>query len=176
MCRDTSVLSSSHPLELSSPLFLFLFLPTKNSIILNLIKKVIILEPINILALSLQQLSFNLLALLPRLVMALIIWYVGKYFIALGVKLVRKLDIKTTKVDDKAIDTFARLVDVVGKVLLVMIVLDYLGIGSTVVGAITSGMVYAIAIALGLAFGKALEDDAKDVVGTVKSFMLTHKK
>lgn len=134
------------------------------------------MEPINILTQSLEQLTVSLVALLPRLVMALIIWYVGKYFIALGVKLVKKLDIKSTKFDDKAITTFARLVDSVGKVLLVLIVLDYLGIGSSVVSALTSGMVYAVAIALGLAFGKALENDASEVVKSVKSFILTHNK
>jgi hypothetical protein len=129
------------------------------------------LQPVNIITAALEQMAIELLNVLPKLIIALIIWYIGKYLLNLTVKLVRKIDIKATKVDDKAIDTLARLIISVGQVLLVLIVLDYLGIGRTVVGAITSGLVYAIAIALGLAFGKALEDDAKDVVKTVKSFL-----
>jgi len=129
------------------------------------------MDSIEIITTALEELAINLINLLPRLVLALIIWYVGKYFIRLAVKLVKKLDIKSTTLDDKAVATLARLVNTVGQVLLVLIVMDYLGIARTVVGAITNGLVYAIAIALGLAFGKALEDDAKEVVYTIKSFL-----
>lgn len=132
------------------------------------------MEPVSIITQALEELAVNLINILPKLILALIIWYLGKYFINVAVKLVKKLDLKSTKIDDHAVATFARLIQTVGRVLLVLIILDYLGIARTVVGAITNGLVYAIAIALGLAFGKALEDDAKEVVNTVKSFFNHH--
>lgn len=132
------------------------------------------MEPINIISQALEELAINLIVILPKLILALIIWYLGRYLINLAVKLISKLDLKTTKIDDHAVATFSKLIIVVGRVLLVLIILDYLGIARTVVGAITNGLVYAVAIALGLAFGKALEDDAKEVVKTIKSFFSHH--
>jgi hypothetical protein len=55
--------------------------------------------------------------------------------------------------------------------ILVLIVLDYLGIGRTVIGAFTNGLTLALAIALGLAFGKALEKDAAELVGKVRRYL-----
>lgn len=132
------------------------------------------MEPVLVITQALEDLAVDMLSVIPKLVIALVIWYVGKYLLGFTSKLVKKLDLKGTKADDKAISTIVRLITVVGQVLLVLIILDYLGIGRTVVGAITNGLTFAVAIALGLAFGKALEDDAQSAVKTIKSF-LNHK-
>ena len=69
---------------------------------------------------------------------------------------------------DKALDTVTQVVLVLGKFLLVLIVLDYLGIAQSLVNALLNGLSFAVAIALGLAFGKAFEDDAKHLVNEAK--------
>lgn len=120
---------------------------------------------------ALNQLIFDLLGFLPRLITALIIWYIGKYLLRVAERLIRKVDFKRTNIEDKAVDTLARMVMIVGKVVLVLVIFDYLGIGRTVVGAIANGLTFAVAIALGLAFGKALEEDATQVVAQVKRFI-----
>jgi len=66
---------------------------------------------------------------------------------------------------------FSSVVLVVGKILLVLVILDFLGVGRTIIGAIASGLTLMVAIALGLAFGKALEEDAKDVVRQFKEHL-----
>ena len=54
---------------------------------------------------------------------------------------------------------------------MVLVILDFLGVGRTIIGAIASGLTLMVAIALGLAFGKALEEDAKDVVRQFKEHL-----
>ena len=106
-----------------------------------------------------------------KIIVALIIWIIGKYLINLGVALVRKIGIRGTKIDDYLIGIFSKVVLVVGKILLVLVVLDFLGVGRTIVGAVAGGLTLMVAITLGLAFGKALEEDAKEVVHQFKKHL-----
>lgn len=116
----------------------------------------------------LQQLSTQMAAFLPKIIAAVLIWLIGKYLLELAVRLIRKVNIKGTKLDEKVVNFLIKIAMPVGKVLLVLIVLDYLGIGRTVIGAFLNGLTLAIAIALGIAFGKALETDAGGLVGEAK--------
>lgn len=120
---------------------------------------------------SFQQLLNQMVAWIPKLVVALIIWHVGKYALALVGKWVKKIDIPKTKIDNKLIDKFSHIMVGVGKILLFLIVLDYLGIGRSVVAAFANGLTLSVAIALGIAFGRALEGEAKNVVLTVKKYI-----
>ena len=73
------------------------------------------------------------------------------------------------KIESKIINVFSSIVLVVGKILLVLIILDYWNIGKTIIGALANGLTFTLAIALGLAFGKALEPEAKKLVEGFKS-------
>ncbi len=130
-------------------------------------------ESFNIIVAALNQLAIQLVNLLPKLVITLIIWWVGKYLINLGVKLIRKINIKETKIDNKIISAFSPIILIGGKILLVLIILDYWGIGKTIIGALTNGLTFTFAIALGLAFGKALEPEAKNLVEIFKKRLET---
>lgn len=123
----------------------------------------------NLIVASLNQLIVQVVGIVPKIIITLIIWWIGKYLITLAVRLVKKVDLKGTKLDNKLIDTFSSVVFVAGKVILVLIVLDYWGIGQSIISAFVSGLTITIAIALGLAFGKALEPEARQVVDMVKS-------
>lgn len=125
-------------------------------------------EPFNIIVTALNQLAVQLANLFPKLIITLIIWWVGKYLINLGAKLIRKIDIKGTKIDDKIISASSSIILIAGKILLVLIILDYWGIGKTIIGALVNGLTITFAIALGLAFGKALEPEAKNLVERFK--------
>ena len=120
---------------------------------------------------SFQQLVAQLFIWIPKLIVALIIWYLGKYFLGLAVGWLKKVDIPGTKVDNKLIDKFSDVFLPVGKILLFLIVLDYLGIGQSLIGAVASGLTFAVAITLGIAFGRALEPEAKDVVTKIKKYI-----
>jgi len=109
---------------------------------------------------SLQQLANQMIVWVPKVILALIIWWIGKYFVNLATRLVDKFDL--------GINVLPKIVRGVGKFVLLLIVLDYLGIGRTVVGAVANGLTLAVAIALGIAFGRALEDEAKRVVSLIK--------
>ncbi len=122
----------------------------------------------NPVAVALNQLAFGLVNVVPLIIMAVIIWFVGDFLINLGVKLLQKIDIKGTKWDNKVIDLLSTVVKWVGKFLLLLIVLDYLGIGRTIIGAILNGFTLAVAIALGISFGEALKGDAMEAVTTFK--------
>jgi len=121
-------------------------------------------ESFNIILAALNQVWVQMLVFIPKAIVAIVIWIIGKYFINLGVKLIRKINIKGTKIDDYLIGILSKVVLVVGKILLVLVVFDFLGIGRMIMGAIASGLTLTIAIALGLSFGKALEEDAKGIV------------
>lgn len=118
-----------------------------------------------------NKLLVELVNLIPQLLVALIIWYIGVYLLNFVTKLLNKVDIKTTDLDDKAIKTINLLIIWVGRFLLALIILDYLGVGSTVVGAVANGLTFAIAIALGIAFGDALKPEAKRWVNRTKKFI-----
>jgi len=128
-------------------------------------------ESFNVVLGALSQVWIQMLVFIPKIIVALIIWVIGKYFINLGVALVRKIDIKGTKIDNHLIRIFSSVVLVIGKFLLVLVILDFLGVGRTIVGAVASGLTLMVAIALGLAFGKALEEDAKEVVQEFKKHL-----
>jgi len=127
-------------------------------------------DPFSVLTVSIETLVLQIIAVIPQLIVAIIIWYVGRYFLGVAAKLIRKLDVKSLKFDDRVVDGLARLVDFVGRVLLVLIILDYLGIGGSVVAAITQGIVFTIAIALGIAFGEALKPDAREISSTFRTW------
>jgi len=115
-----------------------------------------------------QELLGQMVSWVPKIVVALVIWWVGKYFLNLANKWIKKIDIPGTKIDNKLINKFGQILITAGKVLLFLIVLDYLGIGRTIIGAFVNGLTLAIAIALGIAFGKALEPEAKKAVSTIR--------
>ncbi len=117
---------------------------------------------------ALRLLLLQLVGFIPKLLVALIIWIVGKYFINLGVGFIRKIEVKKVKPVSRLLDSLVFILLPLGKVLLFLIILDYLGIGSSVVQALVSGFTFAIAIAIGLAFGKALEEDARKIVESVR--------
>lgn len=110
----------------------------------------------------------QLLGLIPRLFVALVIWIVGKYFLNTGVFLLKKVDVKEVKEVGKFVGSLVFVLLPLGKVLLVLIILDYLGIGRSVIAPVVSGFTYAIAIAAGIAFGRALEPDARRLVDGIK--------
>lgn len=121
-----------------------------------------------VLLASMQQLLYQMMNFIPKLLVALIIWVFGKYLISVGVSLIKKVQIKGAKPVNKIVDSLAYLLMPLGKILLFLIILDYLGIGRTVIQSLLSGLTFAIAIAFGISFGKALEEDAKSVVDDIK--------
>lgn len=121
---------------------------------------------------SSMNLFFTQLALfLPKLIFAYILWLVGKWLIGLGVKLIDLTNIKALKVDDTLRSGVRSGFIITAKVILVLVILDTLGIGSTVVGSLLNGLVYTIAITLGLSFGKALEPEARSIVDSLKKHL-----
>ena len=128
-------------------------------------------ESFNVVLGSLNQVWIQMLLFVPKIIIAIIIWVIGKYLIKLGVTLIRKLDVKGAKIDNYLTGVFSNIVLVVGKILLVLVILDYLGVGKTVVGAIAGGLTLTVAIALGLSFGKALEEDARQLVQRFKGHL-----
>ena len=128
-------------------------------------------DTVNVILVALNELIAQLVAVLPKLIIALIIWYVGKYLLNLAISLLNKVDIKKTNIDNKAIGTLSLIINVVGRIILVLVILDFLGIGRGVVSAVAQGITFAIAIALGLSFGKALEPDADKLVKEIRKFL-----
>ena len=128
-------------------------------------------ESFNAVWLALNELWVQMVLFLPKAIVAVVIWMIGKNLISLGAALIKKIDIKGTKIDDYLVNLLSQLVLVVGKVLLVLIVLDFLGIGRTVVGAIANGLTLMVAIAFGLSFGRALEGDAAKIVQEFKKHL-----
>lgn len=117
---------------------------------------------------AMRLLLVQLAGFIPKLLIALVIWIVGKYFINLGVGLIKKIKVEKIKPVSRLLDSLAFILLPLGKVLLALIILDYLGIGGSVIQALVSGFTFAIAIAIGLAFGRALEDDARKIVESVR--------
>lgn len=120
-------------------------------------------DPLQILYYSINQLIVQLVEVLPRVILAIVIWYIGRYLIGLAAKVIKRADLPGT-FDGKAREILARVVHVVGRALLALLVLDYLGVGGAVIGALTQGLVFAVAIALGIAFGDALKPEATKIV------------
>ena len=117
---------------------------------------------------AMRLLLVQLAGFIPKLLIALVILIVGKYFINLGVGLIRKIKVKKIRPVSRLLDSLAFILLPLGKILLALIILDYLGIGGSVIQALVSSFTFAIAIAIGLAFGRALEDDARKIVESVR--------
>lgn len=126
------------------------------------------IESYNVIITALNQLVVQLFTFLPKLIITLAIWWIGMFLIDLGIKLIKKIDIKKTKIDNKVISVFSSITYFAGRIILVLIILDYWGIGQTIISALANGLTITFAIALGLAFGKALEPEAKEVVEILK--------
>lgn len=126
------------------------------------------MEVVNVFWNLFRQLLDQLVRFLPRVVVSVAIWSIGRYFLGLARDLIRKVNLKGTRMDDKITKSAGELVWVVGKFLLILIILDYLGIGRTVIGAFVNGLTFAIAICLGIAFGEALKPDARELVGMLR--------
>lgn len=126
------------------------------------------MEVVEGLNIALNSIVQELVSLLPKLIIALAIWYIGKYLLSLVLTLLKNIDLdKKSQKDNKALGMLLGSAEVVGRIILVLVILDYLGIGRSIISALAQGVTFALAIALGLSFGKALEDDAKK---TVKNF------
>lgn len=86
----------------------------------------------------------------------------------MGISALERIKLDKAKSLNKVLESFTFILLPLGKLILFLVVLDYLGIGRTVIDAFLSGLSFAVAIALGLAFGKALEPDAKEFVDNFK--------
>lgn len=126
------------------------------------------MENSEVLVSTLESIIDQLVIILPKLIIALLIWYIGRYLISVGSNLIKKIDVKKTKVEDKAVTMMSSLLEIVGRIVLILVILDFLGIGRTIIAAFTQGVTFAIAIALGLSFGKALEPEATKVVQNLR--------
>jgi len=117
---------------------------------------------------SLEVFVTQILLVVPKLIVAYIIWLIGRWGINYAIKAIDLLDIKKWKFDDRARDAFKAIFIPAAKVILILIILDTLGIGQNFISAIINSITFAIAIALGLSFGRALEPDAKHIVDKIK--------
>lgn len=104
-----------------------------------------------------------------KILLAYVIWVIGKWLIGLAAKAIDLLDVKEWNFDDHIRSVIKKVFVPVANVVLILIILDTLGIGSNVVSAIVNGLTFTVAIALGLAFGRAMEDDARQIVGKVRA-------
>lgn len=126
------------------------------------------MEFFDVLVNSFQQLLNQMALFLPKLIVAVVIWFLGSYLLKLAIGILKKIDLSGLKIDNVLVSTLIDIIWYLGKLLLILVVLDYLGIGRTIIGAFVNGLAFAIAIALGLSFGKALEPDAKDLVQKIR--------
>jgi hypothetical protein len=109
---------------------------------------------------SLDLFISQILLIIPKLIFAYLLWVVGRWLINLAVAFIRRLDIKRYQFDDRVRNAFLRIFVPASKVILLLIILDTFGIGSSIIQAVFSAIALSIAIALGLAFGRALEPEA----------------
>lgn len=123
----------------------------------------------DIIIAALNQLFVSLINFFPKLFITLFIWGVGRYLIFSGIRLIKRIDVKRTKIDDKIISLISSTTLVAGRIILVLVILDYWGIGEPIIAALANGLTFTLAIALGLAFGKALEPEAKNIVENFKN-------
>ena len=123
----------------------------------------------NQIALPLEIFLSQSVLWIGKLILAYIIWLIGKYFINLTIRLIDKADIKSWRVDDTVRNTLKIFIAPVAKIILVLVILDTLGIGSNVVSAIMSGLTFTVSIALGMSFAKALEPFANGVVTKISN-------
>ncbi|MHA2055587.1 MAG: hypothetical protein ACW99F_18575, partial [Candidatus Hodarchaeales archaeon] len=53
---------------------------------------------------SMQQLLYQMVNFIPKLLVALVIWVLGKYLLGVGVSLIKKVQIKGAKPVNKIVD------------------------------------------------------------------------
>ncbi len=123
---------------------------------------------------SLELFFSEVLLVVPKLIVAYLIWLIGKWLINLGMKSLDLLQIKKWKVDDSIRNMIKRIFAPAAKIILILVILDTLGIGANVVAALSNALTFTFAIALGLAFGRALEPDAKGVIESMKRGLGEH--
>jgi small conductance mechanosensitive channel len=125
----------------------------------------------SLLSNKVTEFFLSVLGYLPQLLIAAIIWFVGSWLIEIGVSLFRKFFVKQIHETDKShLRLITRLVGIVGKVFLILFILEYLGIGRTFISAFVSSLSNALAIMIGLSFGLALQDDAKKIITDIKNY------
>lgn len=124
---------------------------------------------------SLQNFITEIILFIPRVLLAIILWLIGRWLIEMFVNLLDKFQIERLKIDDTLRNLFKRIIVPIANVVLVLIILDTFGIGSNVVAAFLSGMTFTIAITLGLAFGRALEPEARNIVDRAKEGLESHR-
>lgn len=125
----------------------------------------------NIFIGSFQELITGIVVWLPKLVIALIIWWLGRLLLEKSVVWVKKIDIPNTDLDDRIISKFTGVFLWLGKFILVLVILDYLGIGQTIISAIANGLTLTIAIALGISFGLAFQAEASRIIEKTTKFL-----
>lgn len=123
---------------------------------------------VNAIADSLGRLVVDAIRLIPMIIVAIVIWFIGLALINLAIGLIRRIDLKGTNLDNRVLGIFTKIVSVAGRILLVLIILDYFGIGEAILAALAGGLTLTFAIAIGLAFGRALETDARDLWESTK--------
>ncbi len=111
---------------------------------------------------------------LPKIIAAYILWLIGKWVIDWIGRHINRLDIKGMTFDDHIRNVFRTAFIYTAKFVLILVILDTLSIGSNVIAAITNSLTFAIAIAVGLAFGRALEPDAQQWVDRLRSYARDH--
>jgi small-conductance mechanosensitive channel len=134
------------------------------------------MNEVNYFELSLLQTKvadffLSVLAFLPQILIAVIIWFVGSYLIEIGVRLFRTFFIKQVHEKNTShLRLISRMTSIIGKIFLMLFILEYLGIGRTFITAFVSSLSNAIAIMIGLSFGLALQDDAKKIIRDIKNY------
>lgn len=122
---------------------------------------------------SLDLFISQILLFIPKLIFAYILWLIGKWLINLAVSFIRKLDIKRYQFDDRIRNTFLRIFVPASKAILFLVILDTFGIGSSLIQAVFNSIALSIAIALGLAFGRALEPEADRLTSMARNTFKT---
>ena len=118
---------------------------------------------------SLDLFVSEVLLFIPKLIFAYLLWIVGKWLINLAISAIARLDIKRWQFDDRLRSAFLRLFIPTSKVILFLVILDTFGIGSSIIQALFGAIALSIAIALGLAFGRALEPEANKLVDVART-------
>lgn len=126
------------------------------------------MDILNQITSSLGLFLSQLLITIPKLIIAYVIWLLGSWLINLGLKGLDLFQVEKWKVDDSIRNIVKKIFAPTAKVVLILVLLDFLGIGSNVVAALTNALAFTFAIALGLAFGRALETDAQKVVDSMR--------
>jgi hypothetical protein len=119
-----------------------------------------------------RLLSFygQIIVFMPKLVIAVIIWFLGSYLIEIGSKFFKKMILSRFKTSKPHLSMITSIVTVFIKMFLVLFILDFLNIGKTFVDALVSSLTNALAIMIGLSFGLALQDDAKKIITDIKTY------